>query len=50
MITFFERRARWPHELGDLYRVRSVYLFGFLLVWRRWEQLTTRNPLPSERE
>lgn len=46
MLTCFEERRR--HQ-NNLYRVRSVYLFG-VLVWRRWEQLTTRDPLPSERE
>lgn len=45
MLTFFEERRRHNNEL---YRVRSVYLLG-VLVWRRWEQLTTRDPLPSER-
>lgn len=52
MVTYFETRRRIGRNadlgIGDLYRVRSWYLFGFVLLFRRYEQLTTREPLPSE--
>lgn len=49
MLTYFEERRR--HERRDeLYLVKSWYLFGYILVFRRWEQLTTRDPRPCERE
>lgn len=42
MVTYFEERRRHPKLMGNLYRVRSWYLFG-VLVYRRWEQLTARE-------
>lgn len=45
MLTYYEERRR--SYLGDLYKVRSWYFCG-VLVYRRWEQLTTHNPMPSE--
>jgi hypothetical protein len=51
MITYHERRDRYPNCLGSLYRIRSWYLFGFLLLYRRYELLTVpeKYALPSER-
>lgn len=40
MLTYFEECRRWPVGYGDLYKVRSWYVLG-VLVLRRWEQLTT---------
>lgn len=48
MLTYFEERRR--NAGFDLYKVRSWYLFGIILVFRRWEQLSTHMPMPSERE
>lgn len=45
MLTYYEERRR--SDRYDLYKVRSWYFCG-VLVYRRWEQLTTRQPLPSE--
>ena len=52
MLTYFEDRRRWPEPIGDLYLVRSWYLFGFVLLFRSWEQLTVSGyrAKPSERE
>lgn len=49
MLTYFEERRRCG-LLRELYKVRSWYLFGFVLVLRRWEQLTVNgtNALDSE--
>lgn len=49
MLTYFESRRRIGFP-GELYRVRSWYLLGFVLVFRRYEQLTVRgdNALSSE--
>ena len=50
MITYFETRRRIGYPLTDLYKVRSWYLFGLILVFRRYEQLTARghHAAPSE--
>lgn len=52
MLTYFEERRRYGRDAltRDLYRVRSWYLFGFVLLFRRWEQLTVsgHKAIPSE--
>jgi hypothetical protein len=47
MLIYYEWRKRIN---GDLYKVRSWYLCGLLLIYRRWEQLTTSAyyAIPSE--
>lgn len=49
MLTYFEER-RTVNRL--VYKVKSWRLLGFLLVFRRWEQLTVRGEhvLPCEKE
>jgi hypothetical protein len=42
MLTYFEERRR-TGLLRELYKVRSWYLFGLVLVFRRWEQLTVNG-------
>lgn len=42
MLTYFEDRRRMGAE-RELYKVRSWYLFGLVLVFRRYEQLTVRG-------
>jgi hypothetical protein len=42
MLTFWESRERMGIH-RNLYRVRSWYLLGFMLVFRSYEQLTV-NP------
>lgn len=39
MITYFEERCR-KGSYKELYRIRSWYLFGLILIYRRYEQLT----------
>lgn len=41
MLVFREHRKRLG-TFSELYRVRSWYLFGVILVYRRYEQLTAR--------
>lgn len=51
MLTYHEKRKRLGVcGLDGLYNVRSWYLFGFVLVYRRYEQLTAVGTLatPSE--
>jgi hypothetical protein len=51
MLSYFEERRRIGLDLYlDLYKVRSWYLFGFVLVFRQYEQLTARatHAMPSE--
>ena len=52
MFSIFEERRRYPELVGPLYRVMSIYLFGFVLVWRGWYQLTAtlNTALPGERK
>lgn len=49
MISVFETRRRADKSL---YRVRTVYLFGWLLILRTWELLSVPADLSlkSERE
>jgi hypothetical protein len=49
MLIHYEERRRVGAEL---YNVRSWYLFGFVLVFRQYEQLTVSSGLatPSERK
>lgn len=49
MFIYREHRKRIGFP-GELYNVRSWYLFGFILLLRRYEQLTARGNLarPSE--
>jgi hypothetical protein len=49
MLVYFEKRERLG-ALGELYKVRTWYLFGLVPVLRRYEQLTCRGDtgLPSE--
>ncbi len=42
MIVYREKRVRIGYPLSSLYKVRSWYLFGFVLIYRRYEQLTAR--------
>ena len=50
MIVYMEKRIR-VGELRELYKVRSWKLFGLILVFRRYEQLSVRgeHTLPDER-
>lgn len=49
MLVYFEARKRIGFP-GVLYRVRSWYLLGFILVFREYEQLTASGDCatPSE--
>ncbi len=51
MITYFEERRRVGLP-STLYKVRSWYLFGFVLLFRRYEQLTVNSvhAMPSKTE
>lgn len=48
MLTYFEERKRTAPKY-EIYKVCSWYLFGFILVFRKYIQLTSIDPLPSER-
>ena len=49
MLVYFEERRR-AGLLRSLYKVRSWYLFGIILVFRRWEQLTCNGVHATESE
>ena len=44
MLVYYEFRRRLDN--GDLYRVKTWYFLG-IPVYRRWEQLTTHQPVLS---
>ena len=48
MISWFESRVRLD---AGLYRVKTLYLFSFIPIYKRWEQLTADfiHSCPSER-
>ena len=52
MLTYFEERRRYGRGEFErnLYKVRSWYVFGFVLLFRRWEQLTVSGDKATSSE
>jgi len=46
MLSRYEKICKYPNVyVGDLYKITSWYLFGFILVYRTYQQVSTREPV-----